>query len=219
MPKPVEVIGRKFGFWTVVEFVYSHSARGRMYKCRCDCGKEVIKSAGDLSSLQDTASCGCKFDRKVGKKYKDYKTRRLRKIFNNVRSRCNNSNATAYDRYGGRGITVCEEWKDDFFAFRDWALENGYADELTLDRINNDGPYSPDNCRWLSKKGQMRNMSRNRIIRGKTVAEWSEELGIANWVLRNRILRGWSEERVLSEPVHFKPKISDDQICINKSMC
>lgn len=208
MPTKIDVIGMQFGFWTVIDFVYSHKASGRMYRCRCICGNESIKSAGCLRQLAETASCGCRYNQRRPKIHFNHSSRRLRKILTNVKSRCYNENATSYARYGGRGISVCQEWVDNFSSFREWAVSNGYEDNLTLDRIDNDGPYSPENCRWASPKDQMRNMSRNRRIRGKTIAEWSEELGIANWVLRNRLLRGWSDDRILSEPVNEKKGIS-----------
>jgi hypothetical protein len=120
-----------------------------------------------------------------------------------MKTRCYNPASDAYDRYGGRGIKVCEDWKNSFVSFFDWAMSNGYADNLTLDRINNDGNYSPDNCRWSTKQEQNNNRRCNRMItyNGKTqnVAQWARELGIKRVTLQNRLNRGWSVEKALSK--------------------
>ena len=106
-------------------------------------------------------------------------------------------------RYGGRGIAVCPEW-NDYAVFRKWAMNNGYADDLTIDRIDVDAGYSPDNCRWVGAKVQANNTSRNKYItfEGKTLtlSQWAEELGISYGTINHRIQRGWSMERIASTP-------------------
>lgn len=107
---------------------------------------------------------------------------KLYRVWCGIKERCNNPNNKKYYRYGGRGITVCEQWQDDFDSFRSWALSNGYEEGLTIDRVNNDDNYSPDNCRWVTRREQNRNYSRNHMItyNGKTqcISDWEAETGI-----------------------------------------
>ena len=111
-----------------------------------------------------------------------------------MKERCANPHNKRYERYGGRGISVCEEWKKDYSEFREWALENGYKDGLTIDRIDNEKGYSPENCRWVDRKTQNRNYSRNHLITymGKTqcIADWAEELNINRATILFRIKSG-----------------------------
>lgn len=135
-----------------------------------------------------------------------YVNTRLYNIYNNMIMRCTNPNATNYSRYGGRGITVCKEWsgKRANIKFFEWALTNGYDDTLSLDRIDNNKGYSPDNCRWVSVKEQGRN-KRNNIyltLNGKTqiLEEWAREVGIDSRLIRYRMTHGWTDEEALTIP-------------------
>ena len=130
---------------------------------------------------------------------------RLYSIWRNMKQRCLNQNRSAYSAYGGRGISLCEEWKD-YILFRDWAISNGYSDSLTLDRKNNELGYSPDNCRWATIKQQSNNTRTNRTIEYNgethTLSEWAEILQMSVGTLWDRLDNGWSIQRALSEPVH-----------------
>lgn len=126
----------------------------------------------------------------------------LHNRWRDILKRCKN-----HPSYAGRGIKVCSEWLTDFMAFREWALSSGYKPHLTLDRIDNDGHYSPDNCRWVSPRLQARNRRTNRFITAKgrtqTIADWAEEAGISQSLIWQRINKlGWTEERAISEPTH-----------------
>ena len=136
-------------------------------------------------------------------KHGAYRTR-LYKIWADMKQRCNNPNHAKYKSYGARGIKVCTEWKD-FYHFREWALCSGYSDILTLDRIDNDKGYYPDNCRWADRFTQQNNTRRNHLItyRGetKTLAQWIVCLGLTRSALSNRLKHGWSIEKALSTPV------------------
>lgn len=130
---------------------------------------------------------------------------RLYRIWLQMKNRCFNENGERYKDYGARGITVCNEWRNNFQAFYDWSMSNGYSDNLTIDRIDNDKGYSPDNCRWATVKEQNRNSRRCDMIsyHGEThcLREWSEVLGISYSALRNRKNYGWSVERMMETPV------------------
>lgn len=130
---------------------------------------------------------------------------RLYSIWKAMKVRCYNQNFRAYKRYGGRGITVCDEWLHDFPAFREWALQNGYRDDLTIDRIDNNKGYSPENCRWASYKTQANNTRRNIVVtidgEEATIAEFCEKRGISPFLIYDRITRlGWTPERAFNEP-------------------
>lgn len=126
---------------------------------------------------------------------------RLYRIWANIKTRCTNENDPHYERYGGRGITVCDEWKNDFKAFYDWSMSNGYADDLTIDRINNNGNYEPSNCRWVTIKEQNQN-KRNVVLityDGEThnVTEWAQILRLGHDTIRQRYRKGWTPEQCL----------------------
>lgn len=144
---------------------------------------------------------------------------RLYSIWTDMKSRCCNAKRAKYARYGGRGIKVCAEWLNDFQAFYDWAMANGYSDDLTIDRINNDGDYSPENCRWITMKEQASNKSTNHLITHDrqtfTIAEWARRTGIPREVLKDRICRyGWKPDRALTTPVR-KHKIYNKGVNLN----
>lgn len=126
-----------------------------------------------------------------------------------MKGRCQNPNNDAYKCYGGRGISVCEEWQE-FIPFRDWALANGYQKGLTIDRINNNGNYEPSNCRWATRKEQANNRSTNCFLEfngeRKTFKEWSEITGISAKSISLRVNKGWNVERILTEPIVKRTK-------------
>ena len=129
-------------------------------------------------------------------------------VWAGMRGRCANPNDTSYPNYGGRGITICAEW-DDFAVFHAWAMTSGYRKGLTLDRIDNDGPYAPDNCRWANRKTQSRNRRGRRYLtlngRTRMVAEWAEEIGLSTNALLMRLRIGWSVEKALTTPKRATP--------------
>lgn len=123
-----------------------------------------------------------------------------------MKARCFTTTSKAYIRYGGRGITVCDEWLDNFQSFYDWAMSNGYSNILTLDRINNDGNYEPSNCRWVSRTIQMNNTSRNVFVtlngETKTFHDWIRELNLTKQAIIDRVYKcGWSMEEALTRPI------------------
>lgn len=194
---PSKYIGKRFGR-VVVESYYDSLNGHSRYKCRCDCGNEKIFVGTELRRIQNPSCNDCKISPKYVHGMTDT---RIHIIWMDMRSRCadlNNPN------YGGRGIKVCDEWSDDFQAFYEWAMDNGYTDELTIDRIDNEKGYSPENCRWANAETQANNKRNNIYIeyKGKTqtIPQWSRELGIKNSLLRGRYYRGWSAEDIFTIP-------------------
>lgn len=131
---------------------------------------------------------------------------KLYTVWSHMKDRCNNPRKDTYPYYGGRGIKVCAEWINNFKAFYDWSMANGYKEGLTLDRINTDGDYEPNNCRWITTKEQANNRRSNRYItfngESHTLAEWSVITGISDYNIWQRIERlHWSIEKALTTPV------------------
>jgi len=161
----IDLTGQRFGRLTVMSEA-ERKNKHRMWNCKCDCGGYTKVYDGSLKRGL-TTSCGC-YRREQNKKRSithGESNTRLYSIWYNMKKRCYHKGVAGYDDYGGRGITVCDEWKNSFETFREWALSNGYSDELTIDRINNEGKYEPNNCRWTTQIEQNYN---TRISRRNT---------------------------------------------------
>lgn len=200
-----DLLNRKFGRLIPIKRISRN--RRSYWICNCDCGNQTtVRRDGLLSGR--IVSCGC-YNKERAKKGDNHRKHgkqgtRLYRIWQAMITRCNNLNQSEYKNYGGRGITVCDEWLHDFQAFYDWAMANGYDDSLTIDRIDNDGNYSPSNCRWATRKEQANNKSNNVLLAycgiTKTVAEWSEIQKIPARVINWRIKHKWSVEKALKTP-------------------
>ena len=204
-----EMIGKRFGMLTVVSFAEIRNKQ-MLWNCKCDCGGFKIASTHSLRS-GNAVSCGCAKGRKpvhgdtVGRRMS-----RLYTVWNSMRARCNNPKNHAYNDYGGRGITVCSEW-DDYVAFKRWAVNNGYDEnaprgKCTIDRIDANGNYCPENCRFVSMADQNRNKRNSAFVefdgKTKTISEWSKELGISPVTLWERLnVSKWPISRAMTEPV------------------
>lgn len=207
MGKFIDLTGQRFGRLYVLCEVGRNNSGKVLWLCRCDCGNEKIIIGGDLRSGR-TTSCGCYHQEVVTEQATIHGKRfsRLYRIWCAMKRRCNSPSSTRYADYGGRGIKVCAEWEHSFSVFQRWAMENGYSDELSIDRIDVNAGYSPENCRWADAVTQARNKRSNRdlIFQGKkqSVAAWADETGISAETIYRRLDCGWPVERALTEPVH-----------------
>ena len=202
-----DLTGRKFNRLTVKEFFETRKNRKSYWVCVCDCGNEVIGRSDQLKD-GNTKSCGCykrETDAINASKNHTHKGSRTRlyHIWQNMKSRCYNKNDNYYNIYGEKGVTICDEWKNDFSKFREWSEENGYNDELTIDRRDVSGGYNPNNCRWANQKEQANNRTSNLLIKHngieRSLKQWSEELGIKYSTIHSRYYRGYRGEEL------FKP--------------
>lgn len=205
MPKLKDLTGQRFGRLTVI--CRKGSKNGHVaWLCKCECGKTKVIRSCDLVNGKST-SCGCYHNEMVAQITKSHgqSNSRLYTIHNLMLQRCFQPKATHYKHYGGRGISVCDEWKYSFESFYKWAMANGYSDELSIDRIDVNGNYCPENCRWATRKEQANNKSSNRFItyngQTHTVSEWAEITGISREAIRGRLKRGWTIEKALSKEV------------------
>ena len=191
--------GQRFGRLKVVccveDKVYPSGVRVVQWLCRCDCGNECIAKTRDLKNM-NKKSCGCLQNKKTKSR------ERARHIWYNMKDRCLNEKHERYNSYGGRGIKVCDEWLE-FESFYEWSIENGYNDTLTIDRIDVNGNYEPNNCRWVDMKTQQNNTRRNHYItyngKTQTLSQWAEEFNINYYTLLYRINRGWSIEKAFKK--------------------
>lgn len=213
MGKYIDLCGRRFERLTVVRCAGIDKRGGYLWECKCACGAECVMRSDHLRR-GEVQSCGClNRERAAETAAKTGRANRkhggdgtpLYSIWRNAKDRCYRRNHPQYQAYGGRGITVCKEWANDFGAFRAWALANGYANGLSLDRIDNSKGYSPINCRWTTAKEQARNRRSNRIIDGKPIAEWAESACVSYGAVLHRLNNGWNIQDACTIPAGQKP--------------
>lgn len=217
MPRLIDLTGQRFGRLVILKRIGVSTSGKPLWLCKCDCGNESEVNSNSLKNGY-TKSCGClrkETTATTSKKYtsthglsreKSGRKTRLFRIWRGIKYRCLVPTSKDYPNYGAKGITICDEWKDDFKAFHDWAMNNGYKSNLTIDRKENTGNYEPSNCRWVTTKQQNRNQSQTIYLhlngKIKSLGEWSEITGINIETLRGRKSRGWSDEKTLTT----KPK-------------
>lgn len=194
--------GKNFGKLIVVE-LSGKQGKSLKWLCKCDCGntKEIV---GYQLTRGTTISCGCyKKDRmaNLNKKH-DMTNTKLFSLWFGMKRRCYDKTLNGFSSYGGRGIKVCDEWKNSFESFAEWAKNTGYEEGLTIERKNVDGDYEPLNCSWITMKEQQWNKQKTiyLLYKGerKPLCEWCEILGVNKNTARSRYYRGWSADKILS---------------------
>lgn len=207
MPSVIDMKDKTFNYLKVIEREGSTKSGEATWLCECTCGTKKILPGSKVRN-GEIKSCGCMKKELSGEKNRKHGMRktRLYRIWQGIIQRTTNKNNSEYCDYGGRGIEVCTEWRSDFESFKKWSYENGYSDNLTIDRIENEKGYSPENCRWITQKNNCRNKRNNHCLtykgETKTIAEWAEITGIEKATLRNRIVKmKWSAEKALTTKV------------------
>lgn len=211
MGKILDLAGQRFGRLVAQSTSEGTAKNRRRWLCACDCGKQHSVRTASLvnGSVQ---SCGCWKNEKSGERFTRYEGRLsitdhyLYRVWIGIRYRCERQKHPSYKHYGGRGITVCERWRESFEAFFEWARSSGYERGLSIERKDNDGPYAPENCTWIPRGRQVRNTRRTVWLEidgvRKPLWQWAEEAGIDRHIVYARVIGdGWSPERALSTPI------------------
>lgn len=205
MGRFIDLTGQRFGHLVVERKATPTKDGAVQWLCTCDCGtRKEIRG----KHLRDgrSKSCGCYRVKNTAKMFTKHgmSESRIYTIWVGMKDRCTNVHNVEYEQYGGRGILVCEEWQT-FEPFYEWAFANGYREELTIDRVDNNGNYEPSNCRWSTYSEQANNTSRNHVLRFNdeehTIREWEDILGVRPNTIRGRIWKGWTVEQALTTPV------------------
>lgn len=204
MGKLIDLTGQRFGRLVVLERAENSKRGNTRWKCKCDCGNERVIE-GNALRREHTKSCGCRAKevaKSINTTHSESYTR-LYRIWSQMIQRCTNPKQKRYPDYGGRGITICEEWKHSYIAFRNWAMANGYDEnapkgQCTIDRIDNDRGYSPDNCQWTTITEQNRNKRNLHYVtinsETKPVAEWCKQYNLSHQTVHSRLRNGRTPE-------------------------
>lgn len=206
MSRFIDISGEKYNRWTVLSLDRIENKKA-YWLCKCDCGVEKVVSSASLRN-NTSKSCGCILNENRSRSAKGLSKTRINNIYHNMKTRCNNKKSRRYKNYGGRGIKVCDEWNNNFLAFYNWSINNGYKDNLTIDRIDVNGDYEPSNCRWVTLKEQFYNKTDNVFyeINGekKCLAELCKDYNMPYQTVRKRLERGKSIEESLNTPINKK---------------
>ena len=211
--KTIDILNKRFGKLVAIKRATNMSGK-TAWECECDCGNITYVTTSNLTCNR-IHSCGCLRVEQLLERSTTHNQRHthLYEVWKGLRQRCNNPKHASYHNYGGRGIKVCEEWDKSFQEFYDWAYANGYSTEnqkdeklkLTIDRIDNNGDYCPENCRWVDRKIQAINtrVAKTITLNGQTkcIAEWCRFYNISRTNYDTRIKCGWSIEEALTKPI------------------
>ena len=204
MSKFIDITGKRYNNLFVIEF----DKELNKWKCRCDCGNITYVSKSNLM-YGGVKSCGCL--RHKPRFTHNLSHTKIYQIWNGMKNRCYNRNLSDYKNYGARGIYVCDEWKNSFETFYEWAIKTGYKEGLTIERIDNNDIYKPDNCKWITK-GEQVNNRRNCCLytyQGKTqnLAQWCKELELDYALMHDRIrMKKWDFEKAIKTPVDISKR-------------
>lgn len=205
--RELDLVGKKFNRLTVIERCGKTDENRYLFKCICECGNEKIAEGREIKGGK-IKSCGCGVIKGVKKANTTHGLTgsRLHNVWSSMKGRCLNENDPSYTRYGGRGIMICDEWLSDFMNFYNWSMENGYSDDLSIDRIDNDGNYEPSNCRWATGVEQQNNRSITLFYEHNNetlpLTEWCERLNLSYYTIHKRISAyGYSFEKAISHKI------------------
>lgn len=211
MSKFIDMEGQKYNRWTVLRFdsIRDNTA---FWLCKCECGTIRVVSGVSLRN-NDSKSCGCILKDTCTKKINGLSKTRINRIYHNIKYRCNNSSSPSYKNYGGRGIKICDEWLDKhngFLNFYNWSINNGYKEDLTIDRIDVNGNYEPSNCRWIPLTEQFYNKTDNVFYivnnQKKCLSELCKEYNMPYQTVRKRLERGNDIISALTTPIDIKKR-------------
>ena len=205
MRKVINITDKQFGRLTVTKYMGTDKHNNALWQCTCSCGNIIITRGATLRSGR-TRSCGC-LHKEAAKKLAKTNIKhsksgtRLYRTWQSMKSRCYYQKNNRYKYYGARGIKVCDDWLHNFQAFYNWAMENGYQENLTIERICIDRNYEPSNCKWITKEAQQRNKRNNKMhtINGEAhcLSEWCEILNLNYNTVQTRLHRSWPIEKAL----------------------
>lgn len=213
--------GTKYGRAEVISFARNDKYGNALWNCKCDCGKMFVTNGQSLRNGH-TKSCGCYHSDRTKERQTihNMSSKRIYRIWAGMKSRCYNKNNAEYEMYGGRGISICDEW-NEFEKFKDWSEEHGYKETLTIDRIDNNEGYSPSNCRWTTRAEQNRNTSRTHRIKDGdrilTASQVAYLVGVSRSVVAAWCRNG--EVTTLDEAVARRNAIKNGRYTKRESIC
>lgn len=205
MSKPIDLTGKRFNHLVVIERANNSPRGSTMWRCVCDCGNEKLVRRDNLV-YGAVKSCGCLTHRPAYNRTHNKSKSKLYRKWVSMKRRCYDITSAGYKNYGGRGIEVCDEWKESFESFYDWAMKTRQDDTLTLERVDVNGNYCPENCTWITKAEQSNNRTSCIMItyNGKTqnLMQWCKELNLDYKRTYNRMFKShWSFDKAISTPV------------------
>lgn len=200
MPKRIDLTGRRFGRWVVLNYSHTANKKHTMWLCLCDCGNTGLVATTNLLRGK-SISCGCYRNELLVDRVRTHgdsgSNSRLYITYCSMKQRCYNENTSSYKYYGARGIRVCDEWLKDYMVFREWAYASGYADTLTIERLDNDGDYCPENCTWIPQNEQSKHRRSVLMYEDQPLCDLARTRGLNPNMVRDRLYKGWTVEEAL----------------------
>lgn len=214
MPKFKDWTGEKVGDLTVIGLGKKYKNGKITWDCRCKCGRVVRRISFDLSHKRATHCSKCA--NRVSQIVHGMTGTKIYQVWQGIKARCYNPNNNSYKNYGGRGIRLCDDWKSDFQVFYDWAVSNGYKEGLSIERLDVNGNYCPDNCSWIPMSDQAKNTRANVFIEHggerETLSEWNRVYGLP----LNTVSQRYHERKIRGEPFSFEKLVYNGNLCVKR---